>query len=141
MTIKFLKLNKNAKIPCYAHPGDAGMDLYSTENKTLAPLERYCFPLGFALEIPEDFVAIVKDRSGMAFKNGIHTMAGVIDSNYRGEYKVVLINLSDKPYEIQKEDKIAQLLIMPIITANIKVEKKLNESTRGEGGFGASGRK
>lgn len=140
MTIKFRRLSKDVIIPSYAHHGDAGMDLYSTEEKILKPGQRYCFCLGFAMEFPEDYVALVKDRSGMALK-GIHSLAGVIDSSYRGEYKIVLINLGDGEYKIEKGDKIAQLLILPIITANIKVEKSLSKTARGRGGFGASGKK
>jgi dUTP pyrophosphatase len=141
MIIKFLKLNKEAIIPKYAHPGDAGMDLYSLENKTLKPDERYCFKLGFATEFSKDYCALVWDKGSLPFKAGVHTLAGVVDSTYRGEYIVILINLGEKNYKIEKGDKIAQLLIQPIINAKIKEVKKLSETSRGEGRFGSTGRK
>ncbi len=141
MEIKIQALKEGVNLPSYAHPGDAGLDLYSLEDKVLKPGERYAFSLGFALELPEGFVSLIKDRSSMAFKFGIHSMAGVIDSGYRGEYKVVLVNLGEEDHTVEKGDKIAQLLIMPVEHAKIKVVKELSKTNRGEGGFGASGRK
>ncbi|AKM82567.1 TPA: dUTP diphosphatase [Candidatus Berkelbacteria bacterium] len=141
MQIKFLKLNKDVKILSYAHPNDAGMDMFSVESKILQPFERYAFATGFALELPEDYVSLIWDKSGLAIKEGIHCLGGVIDAGYRGEYKVILINLSNKTYEINKGDKLAQLLIQPIITANIVEVKKLTKTSRGIGGFGSTGRR
>lgn len=141
MTIKFLKLNKNAKIPVYAHPNDAGLDLFSTENYTLLPGERHGFHLGFALEFNEDYTALVWDKGSLPFKVGLHIIGGVFDAGYRGEYVIIIINLGDQPYKIEKGDKIAQLLIQPVISAKIEIAKKLSDSSRGAGRFGSTGKK
>lgn len=141
MEIKIKRLNKEAILPKYANPGDAGLDLFSLENKTLKPGERYGFKLGFATEITEGYAALVWDKSGLASKFGLHTLAGVIDSSYRGEWQVIIINLSDSPYSFEKGDKVAQCLIQKIEPAQIVEVDKLNETLRGKGGFGASGKK
>lgn len=141
MIIKILKLSKEAKIPSYAHEGDAGMDLYSLEDKLLKPGERYGFKLGFASEIAEGYAALVWDKSGLASKFGLHCFAGVIDSSYRGEWQVIICNLSDRPYAFEKGDKIAQALIQKVESTQIIEADILNESERGQGGFGASGKK
>lgn len=141
MLIKFKRLNEDAIIPKYAHNDDAAMDLFSTENYTLHPGERYVFHLGFALEFSPNHVALIWDKGSLPFKAGIHALAGVADANYRGEYIVILINLGKLPYTIEKGDKIAQLLIQSITHAKIKVVDKLSETKRGEGRFGSTGRK
>lgn len=141
MIIKFKRLSKDAIIPSYAHPGDAGLDLYSCENYTLKPSERHVFYMGFALEFPKNYVALVWDKGSMALKNGVHAIAGVCDSSYRGEFILILINLGQKSYKIEKGDKIAQLLIQPIVNAKIKEVKTLSETSRGEGRLGSTGRK
>ena len=141
MTIKFLKLNKNAKIPCYAHPGDAGMDLYSIENKILKPKDRYCFNIGLSVEIPKNYVGLIWEKSGLALKEGLAVLGGVIDAGYRGEIGVALMNVSQKNIKIEKGQKIGQFLIQPIVCANIKEVKKLNTTARGDGGFGSTGKK
>ncbi len=136
--IKIEKLHDDVKVPGYAHPGDAGMDLFSREMRTLEQGEPYLFKLGFKLEVPEGYVALIKDKSGLATK-GLTTMGGVIDHTYRGEYGVILNNVTNKEYKIEPGDKIAQLLIVPIATAEIE-EAGLSETKRGEGGFGSTGR-
>jgi dUTP pyrophosphatase len=141
MLLKFLRLNREAIIPKYAHPGDAGMDLYSLETHVLKPLERHEFALGFAIELPKGFVALIWDKSGLAFKQGLHVLGGVVDATFRGECKVSLVNLNKKSYKIQKGDKIAQLLIQPIAQATIKEVNILTNSKRGVGGFGSTGRR
>jgi len=93
------------------------------------------------LEFPEDYTALVWDKGGMAFKNGVHTIGGVFDAGFRGEYKIKLVNLSDKTYKIEKGDKIAQLLIQPIIHAKIQIVKTLSQSSRGDGAYGSTGRR
>lgn len=140
VTIKFRKINEHATIPSYANPGDAGLDLHSTEDYTLQPGERRSFGLGFQAEFPEGHVAHVWDKSSLSFKHGITTLGGVIDSSYRGEYMIVLLNTSQVPYEIKKGDKIAQLVITPIVHAEIEHAENLESSIRGEKGFGSSGR-
>lgn len=141
MIIKFQKLFKDTILPKYAHEGDAGMDLYSREEKVLKPKEIYAFKLGFALEIPTGYFARILDRSGLALKYGLHCLAGVADAGYRGEYIVIIINLGKKSYKIEKGERIAQMLIQSVIIAKIKEVKKLSDSERGRGGLGASGKK
>lgn len=140
MKIKIKKLKENAKLPKYHHPGDVGMDLYAMEEKTLAPGEHYFFYHGFALDFPEGYAAVVKDKSSIS-KAGLHTMGGVFDAGYRGEYNTNLVNLSDKPYTIEEGDKVSQLIIYPVVIAELEESDELSESARGEGAFGSTGRK
>ncbi len=140
MKLKIKRLKPDAILPNYAHPGDVGMDLYSLENYTLHPGERRVFDLGFATEFEAGYAAIIKDKSSLPKNGGIHTMGGVYDAGYRGEYNVQLVNLGDKPYDIKKGDKIAQLIIYPITIAEIEKVNELSESSRGEGRFGSTGR-
>lgn len=141
MKIKIKKLHPEAKLPTYAHPGDVGMDLYSLEDYDLKPGERKIFSVGFALEFPEGYAAIVKDKSSLPNKAGLHTMGGVFDAGYRGEYNVNLINLGQEVYHVEKGDKIAQLVIYPVIIADLEEVEVLAESSRGEGRFGSTGKK
>jgi dUTP pyrophosphatase len=138
--IKVKKLRDDAIIPAYGRPGDAGMDLYSVDDATLAPNEQKIIKTGVAIAIPEGTVALFWDRSGMAAKNGVKTMAGVIDCTYRGELGVVLMNLRSTSYEVKKGDRIAQMLVQPIYTAEVHVVDELDETQRGLGSFGSSGR-
>ncbi|NUM25454.1 MAG: dUTP diphosphatase [Candidatus Buchananbacteria bacterium] len=140
MKIKVKRLNPEAQLPSYAHPGDVGLDLYALENYQLLPGENKIFFLGFALEFPEGYAAIVKDKSSLPKNGKIHTMGGVYDAGYRGEYNVNLINLGDKPYLIEKGNKIAQLLIMPVVLAELETVDQLSETSRGEGRFGSTGK-
>jgi len=140
MRINVKKLHADAILPYYDHPGDAGLALHTIEDKALAPGERYNFDTGLALEFPAGYVALIMDRSGLAQKQGITTLAGVGDSGYRGSYHVVLINLSDESYEVKKGDKIAQLLVMPVEHVAINEASELTDSSRGTGGFGSTGR-
>jgi len=139
LKIKAKKLHPEAIIPNYAHPGDAGLDLYSVDNLVLKAGERALVPTGLALELPEGHVALIWDKSGVAAKSGIKTMGGVIEHTYRGEYKVVMFNTSKQDFEIKKGQKIAQLLIQPIMTAEVEEVKELSETSRGAGGFGSTG--
>jgi dUTP pyrophosphatase len=140
MKIKIKKLNDDAKLPTYAHPGDVGMDMYSLEDYELKVGERRIFPVGFALEFETGFAAIVKDKSSLPMKYGIHTMGGVFDAGYRGEYNVNLINLSSESYKISKGDKIAQLVIYPVVIADLEEVNELSDSSRGGGNFGSTGK-
>ena len=141
MKIKFQKLFEDTILPTYAHAGDAGLDLYSREEKVLAPSEIYAVSLGFALEIPHGYVSRILDRSGLALKHGLHCLAGVVDAGYRGEYKAIITNLGQKEYKIEKADRIAQMLIQPVEICELEEAESLSESERGKGGFGASGKK
>jgi len=140
MKIKVKKLKDDAKLPTYAHPGDVGMDLYAMETVTIAPGEHYRFWHGFALEFEDGYAAIVKDKSSIS-KAGLHTMGGVFDAGYRGEYNTHLVNLSKESYTVEAGDKVSQLIIYPIAIAELEVSDTLNESARGEGGFGSTGKK
>src|SRR6056297_2102272 len=137
--LKVKKLSPEAIVPKYAHGDDAGLDVYSVQNLILKPNHRTIVKTGISIELPKNHVALVWDKSGMASK-GIKTMGGVIDSGYRGEYKIVLINLSSKDFEIKKGQKIAQILIQKVEKPQIEEVKKLKNSSRGGGGFGSTGK-
>lgn len=138
--VKVKKLDPDALLPRYAHVGDAGMDLFSCEYNVIRAGERALVKTGLSIEFPEGYVALVWDKSGLAANKGIKTMAGVIEHSYRGEYQIVLLNTSNEDWIINKGDKIAQLLIQPITTAEIIETSELSETQRGEGGFGSTGR-
>lgn len=133
------KLSADATMPTKANPSDAGIDIYTNESYTLAPGERHLFSTGIACAIPDGYVALLWDRSGLGSK-GIHRFAGVIDSGYRGEWKVVLYNSTSEPFEITAGDKIIQCIIQTFETAKITQVDELDETERGAGGFGSSGR-
>lgn len=122
-------------------PGDAGYDLYAVDDYSVAPGQRALVDSGLHLEIPAGFVGLVKDRSSVAAA-GIHTLAGVIDSSFRGELKIVIVNLGDSPYQISAGQKIAQLLVAPVFTEAVEFVTSLEDlaaSQRGSGGFGSTG--
>ncbi len=139
MVIKVKKLFPSATLPSYAHPHDAGLDLYSAETTTILPQERKLISTGIALAIPSGYVGLVWDKSGLATNHGLKTMAGVIDAGYRGEVKILIHNLSTQPYIVPAGTKIAQLLIQPVEQKQIVEVKELDETARGEQGFGSSG--
>ncbi len=139
MQIKVKKLYEDVKLPSYSHPGDVGLDMYSRESITLSPGDQHIFFVGFALEFPEGYAAIVKDKSGMA-KKGLHTMGGVYDAGYRGEYNVQLMNVGKEAYTVEIGDKIAQLILFPVTIATLEEADTLSESVRGEGRFGSTGK-
>ncbi len=141
--IKIKKLNKNAIIPTRATNGSAGLDLYACIDnaETILPGDTKLIKTGIAISIEKDFVAYVYARSGLAVKKGI-TLAncvGVIDSDYRGEICVALHNISKEPYEIKTHERIAQLVIQKVEYPNIVETENLDETKRGEGGFGSTG--
>lgn len=138
MVIKAKRVNPEAVLPHYAHPGDVGLDLYSVDAGVVASGERKLFFCGFALEFPVGYAAIVKDRGSMATK-GLHCLGGVFDAGFRGEYNVMLYNVSDAPYEVRKGDKIAQLVIVPVEIASVEEVAELSDSSRGVGQFGSTG--
>lgn len=129
-------------MPAYSHIGDAGMDLYSLEEIKLAPGERKKTSCGFSIEIPEGYFGAIAPRSGLANQYGLTLVNswGVIDSSYRGEICVIIINLGGKEIILPSKTRIAQLLVIPVVCANlIAVEEKLIETDRGAKGFGSSG--
>lgn len=142
MNIKLKRLHPDAQIPTYATPGAAAVDLVSVESLTLQPMERGLVATGFAIEIPEGYEAQVRPRSGWALKQGITlpNSPGTIDSDYRGEIKVIIQNLGSEPFEIQKGDRIAQMVIAPVLQVQFEEVDQLSETSRGEGGFGSTGK-
>lgn len=140
MKIKIKKLKENAKLPQYANPGDVGMDMYAMETVVIQPGEHYRFFHGFALEFPTGYAAIVKDKSSIS-KAYLHTMGGVFDAGFRGEYNTHLVNLGSEPYTVEEGDKVSQLIIYPVAIAELEEVAILNESVRGEGAFGSTGKK
>ncbi len=144
MKLKIKILDKNIPSPKFAHKSDAGIDLYSTIGYVLKPFERILVPTGIKIEIPEGYAGFVQPRSGLAINHGISLLntPGLIDSGYRGEIKAIVINFDPlKNFEIKKGDKICQLVIMKIENPDIIFEDELNDSDRGEGGFGSTGLK
>lgn len=139
MKILAKKLHPDAKIPNFAHPGDAGMDLYSVADLVLKPGERASVPTGIAIALPDGYVSLVWDKSGVSHKNGIKTLGGVLDSGYRGEYLIGLINLSQEDFEIKAGQKIAQLLIQKVEHPEVEEVSELDETARGDGRFGSTG--
>jgi len=139
MKLKIKKVKKGARLPKYVHKNDAGMDLFSAESFVLNPGERKVCLTGIAMAIPTGYVGLIWDKSGVAAKGGIKTMGGVIDSNYRGEIGIILKNLSDNKYKISKGDKIAQMLIQKVASPEIEEVDDLENTDRGEGGFGSTG--
>lgn len=137
--VRVKRLRKYAKLPEYAYRGDAGMDLFSAENYNLKPGERRIINTGIAMSFPRGYAALIWDKSGISSEHGISTMAGVIDSGYRGEIGVVLHNTSDEHYKIHRGDKVAQTLIQKVESCDIIEVEKLENSDRGEKGFGSSG--
>ena len=132
-------MSENAALPRYAKPGDAGMDFYSNEELTILPNERKLVSTGISMAIPEGYVGLIWDKSGIATKHGIKTMAGVIDSGYRGEVKILVHNLSDQVHKIEKNTKVAQMLIQPIECREVIEVEELDQTERGEEGFGSTG--
>ncbi len=144
--LKIKKLNENAVIPKRATPGSAGMDLYACidEPVTVMPHECFKFSTGIAIALPSpEYGAFIFARSGLSVKHGLApaNCVGVVDSDYRGEIIVGLVNQFEKPYTIEPKERIAQLVIMPISLMETEETDELDDTERGSGGFGSSGRK
>lgn len=126
--------------PEYSSTGAAGADLRASEAVTIAPGARAAVPTAVRLQIPPGHVGLVWPRSGLAVRHGIDTLAGVIDSDYRGEVRVVLVNHGDEPFRIERGDRIAQLLVQRVERAAFVAVPSIEETDRGGGGFGSTGR-
>jgi dUTP pyrophosphatase len=140
--LKFVKLSEGATLPTRAHDDDAGLDLYAAESARLAPGARVSVGTGLAVQIPEGVGGLVLPRSGLAIKHGITLInsPGLIDPGYRGEVRVLLLNTDPTlEFQIAPGDRIAQLLLVPVVHARPSQADALATSTRGEGGFGSSG--
>ena len=136
------KLQKNIILPEYKTDGSSGMDLMANVEQTvkILPGEKKIISTGIMVAIPEQYEIQIRPRSGLAAKNGISVLntPGTIDSDYRGEIKVILINLGKDIFEINKNDRIAQMIVCPIIKVELKEVESLPETARGEGGFGST---
>jgi dUTP pyrophosphatase len=139
MRLKVRRIQPDAKLPVYQHSGDAGMDLFSAVDEVLGAGEVKPVATGIKMAIPVGFVGLIWDKSGISLQ-GVHRLAGVVDAGYRGEVKVVMVNLGKEPFSIKRGMKIAQLLIQPVTAAEIVEADDLDETSRGEGGFGSTGR-
>jgi dUTP pyrophosphatase len=145
-TISVNIINKSSnELPAYATEGSAGMDLRANLDQaiTLQSLERMLIPTGLFIELPDGYEAQIRPRSGLAIKQGITCLnsPGTIDSDYRGELKVILINLSNEPQLLSHGDRIAQMIISSVDKANLILVQEINSTHRGEGGFGHTGKK
>jgi dUTP pyrophosphatase len=141
--IKIKRISEDAVIPCYAHKGDAGMDLYSIEDKVINPGETALIRTGIQIELPEFTEAQIRPRSGLALKHSVTVLnsPGTIDEGYRGEICIILINHGREIFKVEKQMRIAQMVIASFIHANIIEAMELNISERAEKGFGSSGLK
>jgi dUTP pyrophosphatase len=137
-------LENGARMPAYQTPGAAGADLHARLEAPvcLQPGERFLVPTGIRMQLPAGFEAQVRPRSGLAVKYGITCLnsPGTIDSDYRGELKVLLVNLGSESFDIKDGERIAQLVVAPVVTATFMPEKQLPETSRGDAGFGSTGR-
>ena len=131
-------LDPGAKMPTRAHEWDAGFDLYATHDAVIYGNDSECFDTGVHVEIPAGYVGMIKSKSGLNVNHGI-TSEGVIDSGYTGSIRVKLYNHSEQPMYIKKEQKISQLVILPIITPELELVDSLEDTDRGSGGFGSTG--
>ncbi len=137
-----MRLDRDLPAPAYAHPGDAGADLHSTVDITLAPGERALVPTGVSIALPSGFVALVHPRSGLAARHGLSIVntPGTVDAGYRGEIKVLLVNHDrSEPVSLERGDRIAQLVIQRFERARFVEVDALPESVRGAGGYGSTG--
>ena len=143
MILRFRRLSEAARPPAQAHDGDAGFDLYAAESATIAPGERASVGTAIAVAIPEGLAGLVVPRSGIAVRHGISLVnaPGLIDAGYRGELRVLLLNTDrDEPFRVDPGDRIAQLVLVKVEAPRLEESKTLDETTRGAGGFGSSGR-
>lgn len=137
--VRFKKLHPDAKIPTYSKENAAGFDIYSVENYELQPGETYAVHSGISLEIPKGKLVEIWDRSGMGFK-GIHRFGGVIDSDYRGEFNIILCNHTKQSFKINKHDRIAQGILKDYYKAEFIETQELSDSERGENWNSSTGR-
>ncbi len=142
MRLEIKRLDPGLPLPAYAHEGDAGLDLYAAADLVLRPGERALVPTGIAVAIPEGYAGFVQPRSGLALKSGLSLVntPGLIDSHYRGEIKIIAVNLDPRePITISRGDKVAQFVIQAVVRAQLVEVDELDPTVRGEGGFGSTG--
>ena len=141
MTLRFRKVHPDAVLPAYAHPSDAGMDVRSVDDLTIAPGKRALVHTGLVMLLPPGYEAQVRPRSGLALKSGVTVLnaPGTVDSGYRGEVGVILANFGEADFNVGKGDKIAQIVIAPVTQPEIVETAEVDETDRGSGGFGSTG--
>jgi dUTP pyrophosphatase len=141
MKLKVKLVDKKATLPCYAHPGDAGLDLFSVESTEIPPGESVLIRTGLIIELPEHTEAQIRPRSGLALNHQVTLLntPGTIDWGYRGEVKVIMINHGKKTFHVEAGMKIAQMVIKPVLTVEVAQVEELSETKRGDGGFGSTG--
>lgn len=141
ITFKLKKVSENAVVPKYAHIGDAGMDLYSVDEKTIPPHGRALISTGIAIALPDGYEAQIRSRSGLALKSGVFVLnsPGTIDTGYTGTIGVVLMNTTDEPFNVKVGDRIAQMVLASVTKGFAIVVDELDETDRGAGGFGSTG--
>ncbi len=142
MILKVKKLCNDAVLPCYAHEGDAGLDLFANEHVEIPPGQSRMIKTGISIQLPEETEAQVRPRSGLALKHQITVLntPGTIDEGYRGEVGVILINHGKTPFMIEKGMKIAQMIVKPVMHVAVEEVQQLSDTHRGKGGFGSTGR-
>ena len=142
-TLKISRMDPGIPLPQYESKGAAGMDLraYLDKDQDMPPLGRAKIPTGLRIEIPDGFEGQVRPRSGLAIKHGVTVLnsPGTIDSDYRGDLEIILVNLGDKTFTVRNGDRIAQLVIAPVIRADLAESPALSATERGSGGFGSTG--
>lgn len=141
VSLRIKRLDPEVEPPSCAHPGDAGLDIRSAEDVVILPGERATVSTGFAMALPEGYAAFVQPRSGLAARDGISIVntPGLIDCHYRGEVKVILINHGNEAFRVRRGDRIAQMVIQGVEAVRVEVVEELEDTTRGEGGFGSTG--
>ncbi len=142
LEVRVVRLDPDLPLPSYAHPGDAGADLLTTVDVSLAPGERAMVPTGVAIALPDGYVALVHPRSGLAARHGLSIVntPGTVDAGYRGEIKVLLVNHDPRePIELRRGDRIAQLVVQRFERAVFTEVDRLPDSVRGDGGYGSTG--
>ena len=142
MKISYIKLDKELPTPGHAHPGDGGVDLYAREDVRLEPEAWTMAPTGVAVAIPDGYAGMVVPRSGLAARLGVGVVngPGLVDAGYRGEINVILINHGSEPLTLERGERIAQLVVVPVVRQKFVEVEALPESVRGAGGFGSTGR-
>ena len=141
MTLRITRIHPGAQLPSYAHPGDAGMDVCACERATLAPMSRALVPTGLRIALPPGTEAQIRPRSGNAFKHGVTVLntPGTIDEGYRGEVKVLLVNLGETEFVVEPGMRIAQMVVAPVLRVAVEEAAALDATARGAGGFGSTG--
>jgi len=139
MRAKVKRLRGDAVLPSYAHKGDAGLDLCALDSCVVRAGERRLIPTGISMELPEGYFASIRGKSGLAYKKGVSILGGVVEYTYRGDYGVIFLNTSGDDIEIEAGQKIAQVVIQPVATAEVEEVEELGESERGDERFGSTG--